>query len=105
MENVKNLIRKQKRNMKRVHDFIIATGFLYMNYVTKIKSISVRTQLDSIYCIQLHVSTYLRSSSGPIFVIVTLWYEDIMAMNIKNTVLWDPDAVESGDALALSRSW
>jgi len=43
MENVKNLIRKQNRNMKHVHDFIIATGFLYMNYVTKIKSLPVRT--------------------------------------------------------------
>lgn len=103
MENVKNLIRKQNRNMKHVHDFIIATGFLYMNYVIKIKSISVRTQLDSIYCIQLQVSTYLRSSSGPIFVNVTLWDENVMLMNMKNTVFWDADAVESGDNLALSR--
>jgi hypothetical protein len=105
MENVKNLIRKQNRNMKHVHDFIIATGFLYMSHVTKMKSISVRTQLDSIYCIQLHVSTYLRSSSGPIFVIVTLWDENVMAMNVENTVFWDADAVESGDMLALSLPW
>jgi hypothetical protein len=31
---------------------------------TRIKSISVQTQLNSIYYIVLHVSTYLRSSSG-----------------------------------------
>jgi len=62
---VKNLIRKQNRNMKHVYHFIIATGSMYMNYVTKIKSLSVRTQLDSIYCIQIQVSTYLMSSSGP----------------------------------------
>ena len=86
MENVKNLIRKQNRNVKHVHDFIIATGFLYTNYVTKIKSISVGTQLDSIYCVQLHVSTYVRSSSGPIFVNVILRDEVVMAVNIRNTV-------------------
>ena len=55
---VKNLIRKQNRNTKHVHRFIIATGFLYMNYVTKIKSLSVRAQLDSIYSIQIQVKTY-----------------------------------------------
>ena len=32
--------------------------------VEKIKSVSVQTQLNSIYYIKLHVSTYLRSSSG-----------------------------------------
>jgi hypothetical protein len=30
----------------------------------KIKSVSVQTQLNSIYYIELHDSTYLRSSSG-----------------------------------------
>jgi len=81
MENVKNLIPKQNRNVKHVMISLSLQAFMYTNYVTKIKSISVRTQLDSIYCIQLHVSTYLRASSGPIFVNVTLWDENVIAMN------------------------
>ena len=37
----------------------------------KIKPISVQTQINSIYYIELHVSTYLRSSSGSQLVIKT----------------------------------
>jgi hypothetical protein len=38
---------------------------------TKIRAVRVQTQLDSVYYIELHVSTYLRSSSGSQVVIKT----------------------------------
>jgi hypothetical protein len=46
-----NPVHRSKRNVKD------CTG-------TKIKSISVQKQLNSMYYIELHVLTYLRSSSG-----------------------------------------
>jgi hypothetical protein len=44
-------------SFKHCHPVLLLTA-------QKIKSISVKTQLNSIYYIELHVSTYLRLSSG-----------------------------------------
>jgi hypothetical protein len=68
---------KTKNLAAEIHFFRGFVGFRLMdnkcNETTgkngiKIQSISVQTQLDSIYYIELHVSTYLRSSSGSQFI-------------------------------------
>jgi hypothetical protein len=54
----------------------------------KIKSISVQTQLSSIYYIKLHVSTYVRSLSGSQLVFRTCWRRNVYYVspsNIYNT--------------------
>ena len=103
VENVKNLICKQNRNMKHVYNFIIATGFLYTNYKQKIKSISVRTKLDSIHDIHLQASTYISSFSGPIFVPVILRDLGTSWRSIYNIHLLSSGMLKP--CLALSRSW
>ena len=40
-------------------------------FITEIKSECVQTKLNFIYCAELHVSTYFRSSSGSQFVFKT----------------------------------
>jgi hypothetical protein len=45
----------------------------------KIKSLSVQTQVDSIYYVELHFSTYLRSSRGSKVVFKTYIYFFCMA--------------------------
>jgi hypothetical protein len=52
----------------------------------KIKSVSVQTQLNSIYYIELHVSTYLRSSSGSQLVLKHA-EEEIYIMEVCRTQL------------------
>jgi hypothetical protein len=46
-------------------------GFVVRNGSIEIKSKSAQTQLNSVYCTELHVSTYLRSLSGSQFVFKT----------------------------------
>jgi hypothetical protein len=51
-----------KDSRLHLHFERMSSGFLLR--IPKIQSISVQTQHNSIYYIELHVSTYLRSSSG-----------------------------------------
>jgi hypothetical protein len=44
--------------------YVKATFYLRMCFSATIKSVSVQTQLHSIYYIEPHVSAYLRPSSG-----------------------------------------
>jgi hypothetical protein len=55
--------------------------------VKNIKSVSVRTQLNYIYYTELHVSTYLRLSSGSQLVFKTYWGRSLYHVSNYNTKL------------------